>query len=97
LTSYGYANAAFPDDIRQSMNSTAVKLLQAAAELVEDEKQLIAPLSIAQSLLGKLLADLNHLPDSLLLRAVDIMLVHRQSRIPLAATRTSSLGVDASR
>jgi hypothetical protein len=45
-------------------------------------------------LLGKLMADLHHAPDRLLLRAVDIVLAHHQSLIPLAVTRRSGLGGD---
>ena len=41
--------------IGKSMNSTAVKLLRAAAEFVGGEKQSAVPPRIAQSLLGKLL------------------------------------------
>jgi hypothetical protein len=45
-------------------------------------------------LLGKLMADLHHAPDRLLLGAVDIGLAHHQSLIPLAVTRRSGLGGD---
>ena len=69
--------------IRQSTNSIAVKLLQAAAGFVGDEKQLALPLGLVQPLLGKLMADLHHARDSLLLRAVDIVLAHHQSLIRL--------------
>jgi len=73
--------------IRQSTNSIAVKLLQAAAGFVGDEKQLALPLGLAQPLLGKLMADLHHAPDPQLLRA--------ESLIPLAVTRRSGLGGDS--
>jgi hypothetical protein len=72
-----------------------VKLLQAAAGFVGGEKQLALPLGLVQPLLGKLMADLNHAPDPLLLRAVDIVLAHHQSLIPLAVTRRSGLGGDS--
>jgi hypothetical protein len=81
--------------IGQSTNSIAVKLLQAAAGFVGDEKQLALPLGLAQPLLGKLMADLHHAPDPQLLRAVDIVLAHHQSLIPLAVTRRSGLGADS--
>jgi hypothetical protein len=81
--------------IGQSTNSIAVKLLQAAAGFVGDEKQLTLPLGLAQPLLGKLMADLHHAPDPQLLRAVDIVLAHHQSLIPLAVTRRSGLGGDS--
>jgi len=71
-----------------------VKLLQAAAGFVGGEKQLALPLGLVQPLLGKLMADLHHAPDPLLLRAVDIVLAHHQSLIPLAVTRRSGLGGD---
>jgi hypothetical protein len=41
-------------------------------------------------LLGKLVADLHHAPNPPLLRAVDIVLAHHQSLIPLAVTRSRS-------
>ena len=78
--------------IGQSTSSIAVKLLQAAAEFISDENQLALPLGLVQSLLGKLMADLHHAPDPLLVRAVDIALAHHQSLIPLAVTRRSGLG-----
>jgi hypothetical protein len=83
-------------DIGQPMNSTTVKLLQAAAEFVGGDKQLAVRLGIAQSLPGKLMAGPYHVPAPLLLQAVDIVLAHRQSLIPLAATRTSGVGRDSS-
>jgi hypothetical protein len=76
----------------QSMNSTAAQFLQAATKFVNGEKQLAVSLGIAQSLPGKLTADLHHTPGPLLLRAVDIVLAHPQSPIPLAATRMPSPG-----
>ena len=71
--------------IGQSTNSIAVKLLQAAAGFVGDEKQLALPLGLAQPLLGKLMADLHHAPE----------LAHHQSLIPLAVARRSGLGGDS--
>ena len=81
--------------VGQLTSSIAVKLLQAAAGFVGDEKQLALPLGLARPLLGKLMADLHHAPDPQLLRAVDIVLAHHQSLIPLAVTRRSGLGGDS--
>jgi hypothetical protein len=81
--------------IGQSTNSIAVKLLQAVAGFVGGEKQLALPVGLAQALLGRLMADLHRLPDPLLLRAVDIVLAHHQSLIPLAASRRAGLGGDS--
>jgi hypothetical protein len=83
-------------DIGQSMNSTAVKLPQAAAEFVGGAKQLAMQLGVAQSSLGKLMASPYHAPAPLLLQATDIALARRRSLIPLAATRTSGVGGDSS-
>ena len=82
--------------IKQPMNLTAVRLLQAAAELVGGDDQLATRLGIAQSLLGKLMAGRYHVPDPLLLQAMDIVLAYRQSLFLLAATRTSGLRGDSS-
>jgi len=60
------------------MNSTSARLLQAALEIVGTEKELARRLGIGEGLLDKLMADLHPLPDRLLLRAVDIVLEHRQ-------------------
>jgi DNA-binding transcriptional regulator YdaS (Cro superfamily) len=86
---------SYSSDIGQPMNSTAVKLLQ-ASEFVGGDKQLAVRLGIAQSLLGKLMAGHYHVPAPLLLQVVDIVLAHRQSLIPVAATRTSGVGGDSS-
>ena len=81
-------------DVGQPMNSNAVKLLRAAAQFVGGDKQLAARLGLTQSLLGKLMAGRYYVPSLLLLQVVDIVLAHRQSPMPLAATR---LGGDLSR
>jgi hypothetical protein len=73
--------------IGQSTSSIAVKLLQAAAGFVGGEKQLALPLGLVQPLLDKPMADLHYAPDLLLPRAVDIVLAHHQSLIPLAVAR----------
>ena len=59
----GMQTSHSPDDIRQSINSTAVKLLQAAAESLDDEKQLAMPLGTAQSLRGYTHGYLHRTPD----------------------------------
>jgi hypothetical protein len=69
--------------VGQSTSSIAVKLLQAATGFVGAEKQLALPLGLVQPLLGKLMADLHHAADPPLLQAVDIVLAHHQSLIPL--------------
>jgi len=76
----------------QSTNSIAVKSLQAVARFVSGQKQLAVPLGLAQPLLGKLMADLHYVLDPLLLRAVDIVLAHHQSLIPLAVSRRAGRG-----
>jgi len=83
-------------DIVQPMNSTTIKLLQAAAEFVGGEKQLAVRLGLAPSLLGKLMAGRYQVPEPLRFQVVDIVLTHRESLIPLTATRTSGLGKDSS-
>ena len=72
-----------------------MKLLQAAAGFVGDEKQLALPLGLAQPLLGKLMAGRYPVPHSLFLQAVDIVLAHGAPLIPLTDTRTSDLGGDS--
>lgn len=67
------------------MNPTGAKLLPAAAVFVGGERQLAVSLGIGQSSVGKLMADLDHAPDPLRLRAADLVLAHRQSLILLAA------------
>jgi DNA-binding transcriptional regulator YdaS (Cro superfamily) len=86
--------ASHSPDIGQSMNSAVAKLLQAAAEFVGGDKELAVRLGITQSLLGKLMAGRFHVPDPLLLQAVDIVLADRPSLIPLA-TRTSGFDGDS--
>jgi hypothetical protein len=81
--------------IGQSTNSIAVKLPQAIARFVAGEKQLSLPPGLAQPWLDKLMAELHHAPNALLLRAADIVLAHHQSLIPLAVTRRCGLGGDS--
>jgi hypothetical protein len=77
------------------VSSTTVRLLRAAAEIVGGEKALSKRLAIAETLLGKFMADTCELPDLLLLRTVDIILEDRQSRLPFstaAQSRKDSIG-----
>jgi hypothetical protein len=64
-------------DTGQPMHSTAVKVLQAAAEFVGGEKQLAGRLDIPPPLLGKLMAGHYEVPKPLLFQAIDIVLAHR--------------------
>jgi hypothetical protein len=68
-----------------STKATAVRLLQAAAEILGGEEQLAEHLGITESLLGRLMLGRYSVPDPLLLRAVDILLAHRESPIAAAA------------
>jgi hypothetical protein len=67
------------------MNSTAVRLLGAAAEFME----LAVRPGAAKSLMDKRIAGLYNMPGPLLLQAVDIVLTHRRFLFPLTATRRS--------
>lgn len=64
------------------MSATTVQLLQAASEIVGGNRALALELSISESLLRRFLSDGRELPDTLLLRAVDIILADRLSRPP---------------
>ena len=70
----------------------AAKLQQAAAGFVGNEKQLAVCLGCPGSSRGKLMADLQYAPAPLLLPAVDIMHAHRETLMPLAATRKFGVG-----
>jgi hypothetical protein len=63
------------------VSETTVKLLEAASETVGGNKALAAHLGISPTLLSKFMADRHQLPDVLLLRAVDIILADRQTRL----------------
>jgi hypothetical protein len=63
------------------MSATTVRLLQAASEILGGDKALADRLGVGDALLSKLLADVLELPDPLLLRAVDIIIAERQSRL----------------
>lgn len=66
------------------MSATTVRLLQAACEAVGGERALARRLGIAESLLLRFMNDRRQLPDTLLLKAVDIVLADRepQARAP---------------
>ena len=70
------------------MSATSVKLLRAAAEIVGGEDALAERLGITFSRMAALLADRVPLPDSLLLKAVDIILDDRQARVAPAVSNT---------
>jgi transcriptional regulator with XRE-family HTH domain len=67
------------------VSATTVKLLQAASEIAGGDRALADRLGVSVTLLSKFLANGRELPDPLLLRAVDIILADRQSRIPQTA------------
>ena len=61
------------------MSATTVELLKAAAEIAGGDQALAMRLGISDTLLAKYLNGSRPLPDSLLLRAVDIILADRQN------------------
>ncbi len=65
----------------QILSATTVSLLRVAAEIVGGTRALAEELDIGETLLSKYMADSPPLPDLLLLRAVDIILADRQSRL----------------
>jgi hypothetical protein len=69
------------------VSATTVKLLQTASEIVGGDEALANRLGISGTLLAKFMADSPELPDSLLLRTVDIVLADRQSRLPLTTNQ----------
>ena len=69
------------------MSKTAAKLLEAAAEIVGGENALAQRLGVGPSLLAKFMTGSMPLPDTLLLRAVDIVLAAR--RVALRPTPVS--------
>jgi hypothetical protein len=70
---------------------TTVNLLRAAAEIAGGNKALAERMGIAQAQLARFMADSPPLPDSLLLRAVDIILANRQSAPSLPARPIAQL------
>lgn len=75
---------------RQSVSGTTARLLRTASELVGGNKALAERLGVSETLLSRFIADSYELPDPLLLRAVDIILADRQSRLPPAGRAISS-------
>lgn len=71
------------------MSATSVKILQAASEVVGGNEALAERLGIGERALAVFMEDRRHLPDSLLLRVVDIILEDRQSRLALASQSVS--------
>jgi hypothetical protein len=66
------------------VSATSAGLLRAASEMIGGVKALAQRLAIDEALLEKYLADERELPDSLLLRAVDIV-EDRHSRLAIPA------------
>jgi hypothetical protein len=64
------------------MSMTTVKMLRAASEIAGGDWALASRLGIPETLLAEFMTDRRQLPDPLLLRAVDIILADRQSRLP---------------
>ena len=62
------------------MTTTSVKLLQAASEILGGNRTLARHLGIGETLLFKMMAGNQELPDYLLLRAVDIILADRETQ-----------------
>jgi hypothetical protein len=73
------------------MSATITKVLQAAAEIVGGNRELARNLGISERLLAKFMAESHPVPDSLLLHAVDIILLDRQSRPPVPAGQAAAL------
>jgi hypothetical protein len=71
-------------------------LLQAASEIVGGTRALALELGISESLLRRFLSDSRELPDGLLLRAVDIILADRMSRLPRMPEREAGRNGDLS-
>ena len=67
------------------MSATSVNILQAACEIVGGTEALAERLGIGAKVLAIYMEDRRHLPDSLLLRVVDIILEDRQSGLALGA------------
>ena len=69
-----------PPNLRRGMSACTVRLLTAASEIAGGAPALANRLGIDEALLAKFMADLRPLPDSLLLKAVDLILADRQER-----------------
>ena len=71
------------------MSTTSVKILQAASEIAGSDEALAERLGIGHYALAVYLEDRRELPDSLLLRVVDVILEDRQSRLALSGQPAS--------
>lgn len=63
------------------MSTSTVKILQAASEILGGNDALAERLGIGHHALAMFMDDRRELPDSLLLRVVDIILEDRQARL----------------
>lgn len=73
------------------MSTTTTRLLQAAAEIAGGKEAVARRLGITEALLADFMADRLTLPDTLLLRTVDIILEDRARHRPLQAVNTTDL------
>lgn len=69
------------------MSATAAKLLHVASEIAGGTKALADRLGISETLLSRLMDGCRELPDMLMLRAVDIIIEERQSRVAAGMQR----------
>lgn len=69
------------------MRATATKLLHVASEIAGGTRALAERLGISETLLSKLMDGCRELPDMLMLRAVDIIIEERRSRVAEALQR----------
>ena len=73
------------------MSATMVELLKAAAQIMGGEAALARRLGIADGVLARYMSGDRALPDTLLLRAVDIILADRQHRYGIAGAPVRDL------
>jgi len=78
------------------MSATTVQLLKVASEMVGGDEALAERLGIGAASLARYMADSPALPDSLLLRAVDIVLDDRRYRVAVVDPSASSFRRHAS-
>jgi hypothetical protein len=71
------------------VSTTSVKILQAASEIMGSDEALAERLGIGLYALTIYLEGRRQLPDSLLLRVVDVILEDRQSRLTVAQPAVS--------
>jgi hypothetical protein len=79
------------------VSTTAARLLRAAAEVLSGNKALAERLGIGEALLAKFMANGCELPDPLLLRAVDVIIDERRSRLAEALQRPENHGLGSDR